>query len=336
MILRLVVRRLLFLVFVLLALSMITFTLSNIVPRDPARLIAGPRASPQELAQIRRDYGLDQPLYRQYVSYMAGVVRFDFGRSLTSRRPVSEDLKRYLPATAELSLFAILFAVTVGIPLGVLAAVKRNSGLDIFGRTLSIFGQSMPSFWLALMLQFLFFAKLGWLPDGQRLPIGVDPPRTITSLYTIDALLTGNISVFLTAMKHITMPAFVLGFASLAIVTRMVRSGMLEVLNQDYIRTARAKGLPSRLVIQRHALKNALLPAVTVIGLQIGLLLAGAVLVEIIFSWPGIGRYAYQAIQNFDYRAVITVTLVIGSIYVTMNLLVDIAYILLDPRIKAS
>jgi ABC-type dipeptide/oligopeptide/nickel transport system permease component len=336
MILRLVVRRLLFLVFVLLALSMITFTLSNIVPRDPARLIAGPRASPQELAQIRRDYGLDQPLYRQYVNYMRGVVRFDFGRSLTSRRPVSEDLKRYLPATVELSLFAILFAVTVGIPLGVLAAVRRNSGLDIFGRTLSILGQSMPSFWLALMLQFLFFAKLGWLPDGQRLPIGVDPPRTITSLYTIDALLTGNLSVFLTAMKHIAMPAFVLGFASLAIVTRMVRSGMLEVLNQDYIRTARAKGLPSGLVIRRHALKNALLPAVTVIGLQIGLLLAGAVLVEIIFSWPGIGRYAYQAIQNFDYRAVITVTLVIGSIYVTMNLLVDIAYVLLDPRIKTS
>jgi ABC-type dipeptide/oligopeptide/nickel transport system permease component len=336
MILRLVVRRLLFLVFVLLALSMITFTLSHIVPRDPARLIAGPRASTEELAQIRRDYGLDQPLYRQYVNYMRGVVRFDFGRSLTSRRPVSEDLKRYLPATAELTLYAVLFSVTVGIPLGVLAAVKRNSGLDIFGRTLSIFGQSMPSFWLALMLQFIFFAKLGWLPDGQRLPIGVDPPTTITSLYTLDALLTGNFSVFGTALKHLIMPAFVLGFASLAIVTRMVRSGMLEVLNQDYIRTARAKGLPSGLVIRRHALKNALLPAVTVIGLQVGLLLAGAVLVEIIFSWPGIGRYAYQAIQNFDYRAVITVTLVIGSIYVTMNLLVDIAYVLLDPRIKTS
>jgi peptide/nickel transport system permease protein len=336
MILRLVIRRLFFLVFVLIALSMITFGLTHVVPRDSARLIAGPRASESELQLIRQQYGLDQPLYRQYLTYMSGVARGDFGQSLTSRRPVSEDLKRYLPASAELGLFAVFIAVALGVPLGIIAAVKRNSGADMFSRVLAIIGQSMPPFWLALILQFVLFAKLGWVPDGQRLPIGVDAPRTITSLYTVDSLLTGNFSLFLTSLHHLILPAFVLGFASMAIVTRMVRSGMLEVLGQDYIRTARAKGLPSGIIIQRHALKNALLPAVTVIGLQVGLLLAGTVLVEIIFSWPGIGRYAYQSIQNFDYRSVITVTLVIGTIYVTINLLVDIAYILLDPRIKTS
>lgn len=336
MILQLVVRRLFFLVFVLIALSMITFALTHVVPRDSARLIAGPRASESELEQIRADYGLDQPLYQQYVSYMSGVVRLDFGESLTSRRPVSQDLARYLPASAELALFSIVIAIGFGIPLGVIAAVKRNSFADFISRVIAILGQSMPPFWLALIVQFIFFARLGWFPDGQRLPTGEEAPPSITSLYTIDSLLAGDIGLFLTSVHHIILPAFVLGFAAMAIVTRMVRSGMLEVMGQDYIRTARAKGLTQGIIVQRHALKNALLPAVTVIGLQIGLLMAGTVLVEIIFSWPGIGRYAYQSIQNFDYRSVISVTLVIGTIYVTLNLLVDIAYILLDPRIKTS
>jgi peptide/nickel transport system permease protein len=336
MILHLVVRRLFFLVFVLVALSMITFALTHVVPRDSARLIAGPRASESELQIIRAEYGLDQPLHRQYVNYMSGVVRLDLGRSLTSRRPVSEDLARYLPASIELGLYSIVIAVAFGVPLGIIASVRRNSAADMFSRVLAILGQSMPPFWLALIIQFVFFAKLGWFPDGQRLPTGIEPPATITSLYTIDALLRGDFGLFLTALHHLILPAFVLGFAAMAIVTRMVRSGMLEVLGQDYIRTARAKGLSPNIIVRRHALKNALLPAVTVIGLQIGLLMAGTVLVEIIFSWPGIGRYAYQSIQNFDYRSVISVTLVIGAIYVFINLLVDIAYILLDPRIKAS
>lgn len=336
MILRLVVRRLIFLVFVLIGLSLVTFTLSHIVPSDPARMIAGPRASPTAVEKIRQDYGLDRPLHEQYLRYMAGVVRFDFGESLSSRRPVNEDLKRYLPATVELTLYAMLFAVTAGIPLGVVSAVKRNTWIDAVTRSVSVLGISIPSFWLGLMLQFFLFAQLGLLPDGQRLPIGVKEPPTITSLYTIDALLSGQFGLFVTALKHLLMPAFVLGFASLAIVTRMVRSGMLEVLGQDYIRTARAKGLEQRAVVVRHALKNALLPAVTVIGLQIGLLLGGAVLVEIIFSWPGIGRYAFMAIQNFDYNAVISVTLIVGFAYVTVNLLVDIAYVLLDPRIRVA
>ncbi|MCS7050783.1 MAG: ABC transporter permease [Thermomicrobium sp.] len=336
MIAQLVLRRLFFLGFVLLGLSLITFVLSHVVPSDPARIIAGPRASPEAVEKIRQEYGLDQPLWRQYLRYLSGLVRLDFGKSLTSRRPVAEDLARYLPATLELALFSMAFAVVVGVPLGVLSAVRRNSLLDLFGRTVSILGLSVPSFWLALVLQFFLFARFGLLPDGQRLPIGVKEPPRVTGLFTIDALLAGNVEVFLLAVKHLLMPSLVLGLAALAIVTRMVRSGMLEVLGQDYIRTARAKGLQPHAVILRHALKNALLPAVTVIGLQFGLLMGGAVLVEIIFSWPGIGRYAFQAIQNFDYNAVISVTLVIGAAYVLVNLLVDIVYVLLDPRIRVT
>jgi len=336
MIVHLIVRRLFFLVFVLLGLSLITFVLSHVVPPDPARIIAGPRASPEAVEKIRKEYGLDQPLWRQYVRYLSGLIHLDFGKSLTSRRPVSEDLARYLPATIELALYAMLFAVVLGIPLGVLSAVRRNSFLDLIGRTISILGLSIPSFWLALILQFFLFAQLGLLPDGQRLPVGVKEPPRVTGLFTVDALLAGNFGLFLLALKHLLMPSLVLGLAALAIVTRMVRSGMLEVLGQDYIRTARAKGLQPHVVILRHALKNALLPAVTVIGLQFGLLMGGAVLVEIIFSWPGIGRYTFQAIQNFDYNAVISVTLVIGAAYVLVNLLVDVIYVLLDPRIRVT
>jgi ABC-type dipeptide/oligopeptide/nickel transport system permease component len=336
MVIHLIIRRLFFLVFVILALSIVTFTLMYLVPSDPARNIAGPRASPAAVQVIREEYGLDKPVVERYITYMSGVVRLDFGQSLGSRRPVTEDLKRYLPATLELALGAITFAVVLGVPLGVISAVRKNSAIDALGRVVAVLGLSMPSFWLAIMLQFIFFARLGWLPDGQRLPIGVDPPTTITTLYTVDALLTLNFSVFFTALKHLAMPVFVLGFISLAPVTRMIRSAMLEVLNQDYVRTARAKGLKNNLVITRHALKNALLPAVTVTGLQLGLLLSGTVLVEIVFSWPGIGRYAFQAIQNQDPNSLISVTLIIGFGYVLANMIVDIAYIFLDPRIRVS
>ncbi len=336
MVMHLIVRRLFFLVFVLLALSIITFTLMYLVPSDPARNIAGPRASPAAVELIREEYGLNDPVVTRYFKYISGVVRLDFGQSLSSRRPVTDDLKRYLPATAELALGSILFATVIGVPLGVISAVRKNSPIDAAGRVIAVLGLSMPSFWLAILLQFIFFARLGLLPDGQRLPIGVDPPRTITTLYTVDSLLTLNFGLFWTALQHLIMPVFVLGFIALAPITRMIRSAMLEVLNQDYVRTARAKGLRNNIVITRHALKNALLPVVTVTGLQLGLLLSGTLLVEIVFSWPGIGRYAFQAIQNQDPNSLISVTLIIGFGYVLANLLVDIMYIFLDPRIRVS
>ncbi len=336
MIVRLILRRLVFLVFVLIGLSMVTFALSHLIPANPARLIAGPRASQATVEKIEQEYGLDQPYHKQYIDYIEGIVHLDFGRSFTSRKPVSEDLARYLPATIELGLYAFILSTMVGVPLGVLSAVKRDSLFDHAARFISITGLALPVFWLALVMQFIFFGKLGWLPDGQRLPDRVDPPTQITGLYTVDSLLTGNWETFWLSWQHLLLPTIVLAYGSLAVITRMVRGGMLEVLNQDYIRTARAKGLAQRSVVQKHALKNALLPAVTSLGLQVGLLLSGAFLVEIVFSWPGVGRYAVQAILQIDYNAIMATTLVIALIFVLVNLLVDILYLFLDPRIAYS
>ncbi len=336
MLARLIVRRLIFLVFVLFGLSVVTFGLSHVVPGDPARLMAGPRASKSAVEKIREKYGLNDPVPVQYVNYVTGVLQGDLGDSFTSRRPVSEDLKRYLPATLELGLYAFILSTAVGVPLGVISAVKRDKLPDHIARFVSISGLALPVFWLAIMAQFLFFGKLGWLPDGGRLPIGYETPPTRTTLYTIDALLAGQWDTFLLALKHLALPVIVLAYGSLAVITRMVRGGMLEVLNQDYIRTARAKGMAQSVVINRHALKNALLPTVTSLGLQVGLLLSGAFLVEIVFSWPGIGRYAVEAIQRLDYNATMATTLVIAVVFVLMNLVVDVLYLFLDPRISYS
>lgn len=329
-----IVRRLIFLIFVLFGLSLITFSLSRVIPGDPARLVAGPRASNESVELIRERYNLNDPLVSQYINYIKGVATLDFGDSTSSRRPVSSDLKQYLPATIELTFFAFILSVIVGLPLGVLSAVRPNSVFDVIGRVVSITGLAMPSFWLALMLQFAFFAKLGWLPDGQRLPSTTDAPEQITTMYTIDSLLRGDFGLFWTVVKHLIMPASVLAYGSLAVVTRMVRGGMLEVLNQDFVRTARAKGLTERIVVIRHALGNALLPTLTVLGLQIGLVLGGAVLVEIVFSWPGVGRYSVDAINRFDYNAIMGTTLMIAFLYVLVNLVVDILYVIIDPRIS--
>ena len=334
MILRLVMRRLVFLVFVLVGLSLITFSLSHLIAGDPARMIAGPRASKAQVEQIREERGYNDPVPVQYVNYVRGLLRGDLGESIATRQPVAADMKRYLPATIELALFAFVLSTAIGVPLGIVSAVRRNSWLDNLSRLISITGLALPVFWIAIMAQYLFFGKLGWLPAGERLPYGVDPPPAITRLYTIDALLTGKWDVFLTAVEHLLLPTVVLAYGSLAVVTRMVRGGMLEVLNQDYIRTARAKGLTQRVVVRRHAVKNALLPAATSLGLQAGLLLSGAFLVEIVFSWPGIGRYAVTGIEKVDYSAIMATTLVVAAIFVFLNLLVDILYLFLDPRIS--
>jgi len=334
MLVRLVLRRLILLVFVLFGLSIVTFSLSHLVPGDPARLMAGPRASKSAVDKIRKKYGLDDPVPVQYVNYVKGVMQGDFGDSFTTRRPVSQDIKKYLPATIELGLAAFIISTVIGIPLGVVSAVKRDKWPDHIARFISVSGLALPVFWLAIMAQFVFFGKLGLVPDGGRLPIGSDTPETITGLYTVDALLRGQWDTFGTALKHLLLPALVLAYGSLAVITRMVRGGMLEVLTQDYIRTARAKGVTQNTVLLSHALKNALLPTVTSLGLQVGLLLSGAFLVEIVFSWPGIGRYAVEAIQRLDYNASMATTLIIAVVFVLMNLLVDILYLFLDPRIS--
>jgi len=334
LIVRLIVRRLLFLVVVLFGLSLITFTISRIIPADPARMMLGPRASKAQVDRQREAMGLNDPYPKQYVDYAWGVLHGDFGKSTSTRRDVSSDLRRYLPGTLEMGLYAFIISTVLGVPLGVASAVKRDSIIDHISRFISITGLALPVFWLALMVQFLFYGKLQWLPDGQRLPNGVDPPGTITSLYTVDSLLHGDIHLFWLSVEHLILPVAVLTYGAIAVVTRMVRGGMIEVLNQDYIRTARAKGLGQSAVVNRHALKNALLPTVTQLGLQVGLLLSGAFLVEIIFSWPGIGRYSVDAIRQVDYNAIMATTLIVAVIFVLMNLVVDILYLFLDPRIS--
>lgn len=334
MLVRLIVRRLIFLVFVLFGLSLLTFSLSHIIPGDPARLMAGPRASQATVDKIRQQFGLNDPVPQQYVNYVTSLAQGDLGTSFTTRRPVSEDLKRYLPATLELGAVSFVLATLIGIPLGVLSSVRRDKLPDHVARFISISGLALPVFWLAIMAQFVFFGSLGWLPDGARIPIGMDGPPPVTGLYTIDSLIAGDWELFRTTLFHLIMPATVLAYGSLAVITRMVRGGMLEVLNQDYIRTARAKGISPRRVIFGHAVKNAMLPTVTSLGLQIGLLLSGAFLVEIVFSWPGIGRYAVEAITDRDYNATMATTLLIALVFVLMNLVVDILYLFLDPRIS--
>jgi peptide/nickel transport system permease protein len=333
MIFQLIGRRLAFLVLVLLGLSLITFTLSHVVPADPARLYAGPRASASAVAQIRHQFGLDQPLPQQYLTYISNLLRGDFGPSLTSHRAVAADLKDYLPATIELTLGAIVVILVVGIPLGVLSAVRHGTIIDHIGRAVSIIGVAMPAFWLGLMAQYYFYDQRGWFPAGGRLDPNTAPPTTHTGLYVIDSLLSGKLNLFVQSLWYLALPATVLGLGSLAVITRMIRASMLECLAQDYVRTARAKGLRARVVVVRHALRNALLPATTVMGLQVGTLLSGALLVEDVFAWPGIGRYATLATLNLDYNAIMGITLIAAVIYVLVNLVVDILYMVLDPRI---
>ena len=319
---------------VLLGILLLTFFLSRVIPADPARLIAGPRASAEGVEKVRRAYGLDQPLWKQFLNYVVRLVRLDFGESFTSRRPVAQDLAEFLPATAELALAALALAVVGGIAVGVVSAVWQNSLADQAGRLFAITGLSMPAFWLALLGQLLLYQRLGWLPFGGRMDSDVPVPPRLTGFLVLDSLLSGRWETLLDALHHLVLPAFVLGLEPLAVLARIMRTSMLEVMREQYIVTARAKGLRERTVILRHALRNALVPVVTMIGLQIGYMLGGAVLVESVFAWPGIGRYSARAIVSADYNAVMGVTVVVALIYLVTNVVVDLVYAWIDPRIR--
>lgn len=331
---RYIARRLVLLVIVLVGMSAITFSLTHLVPGNPARLLAGPHASQSEVDTLAHQFGLDRPVPEQYVVYVQGLLHGDLGMSLTTRRPVAADLAQFLPATIELTLVALLLTVAVGIPLGIVSGVARGTVLDHFARVLSIGGVSIPIFWLGLILQLILFGQLGLLPASGRLGPFDIPPPTATGMYTIDSLLAGRFDTFVTALAHIALPAVTVAAGSIAVVTRMMRASVIESLEADYVRTARSKGLPERTVLSRHVLKNALLPTVTVIGLQVGYLLSGNILAEAVFSWPGIGLYAVNAIGNLDYAAIMGVTLIISFVYVLVNLLVDLLYAIIDPRIS--
>lgn len=331
---RLLFRRLLFMVFVLWGVTLMTFFLSRVAPGDPARLIAGPRANEAAVRNIREIYGLDRPLVEQYQRYMSDLARGDLGTSFVTRRPVLEDLRDFFPATLELALYALLLGSLAGLAVGVVTAMKRGGAVDFGGRLLAIAGLSIPAFWLAMLLQLVFYVQLGWLPFGGRLETGAAPPAEVTGLYTVDSLLAGDLDTFVDAVRHLVLPVLTLSLAEIGLMARITRTSMLEVLGEDFIRTAKAKGLTRSRVLRRHALRNALLPCVTVLGLELGLLAGGVFLVETIFAWPGIGRYAYDAIRSSDYNAIMGTTLAVALLYVVVNLVVDLVYLYLDPRIK--
>ncbi len=285
------------------------------------------------MERIREEFGLNKPLYEQYLTYMGKVLRGDLGRSVFNKRYVTDELRARFPATLELSACALFVAMIVGLPAGIISATKRNSIFDNAAMVGSLLGISMPIFWLGLMLNWFFAVRLGWLPSVTRLDSGIELHR-ITNLIIVDSLLTGNAEALLNGIKHLILPSVALGTIPMAIIARMTRSAMLEVLEQDYVRTARAKGLAERVVILRHALKNALLPVITILGLQVGLLLSGAVLTETIFAWPGIGRWLYLSILARDYPIVQGMALFITFLFLMVNLLVDLSYALVDPRIR--
>ena len=317
-----------------LGIILLTFVLIRLVPGDPVEVRVGERGiSPERHAQLLHDMGLDRPLYVQFFDYVGGVLQGDLGTSVVTQRPVMDEFLTLFPATLELAIFAMLFAVLIGLPAGVLAAVKRGSIYDHAVMGTSLTGYSMPIFWWGLLLILLFSVTLDWTPVAKRLSDDYFVDE-VTGFMLIDTLLSDEPGSFLNALHHLVLPTIVLGTVPLAVIARMTRSAMLEVLGEDYIRTARAKGLSSLRVVAIHALRNALVPVVTVIGLQVGTLMGGAILTESVFSWPGIGKWLVESIARRDYPALQGGVLVIAALVMTINLVVDLLYGLLNPRIR--
>jgi peptide/nickel transport system permease protein len=333
---RFVIRRLLLLIPLLVGVSLVAFVISHAVPSDPMNAALGTKAvgEPEIVEAYRKKWGLDEPVHVQYLTYVKNLLQGDLGQSIINRRPVAGELGRFLPATIELATAAIILTVLFGVPFGIISALERNTWVDRISRVISLIGVSAPVFWLALLGLFLLYAKLGWLPGPGRLSVGVKPPTRVTGFFTIDSLLMGDFSLFWDTVSHLILPAVVLGSYSTGLITRVTRSAMLEVLGQDYIRTARSKGIREFAVVVRHALPNALIPVITVLGISYGNLLAGAVLTETIFSWPGIGQYAYKSSVSLDFPAIMGVTMLIALIFILANLVVDVTYIFLDPRLR--
>jgi peptide/nickel transport system permease protein len=331
---KIIAKRLVMLVLVVFGVTLITFLLSHIIPGDPARMMVGQRASEQTLLTVRKQLALDQPVGVQYELYLRGLLHGDLGTSIRTQQPVARDLMTFFPATVELALVAFVFAILIGIPLGVLSAVKKDTAWDHSGRVFAIAGVSIPVFWSGLVVILIFYGYLGWFPSTGRMDINLHPPTHITGLYLVDSLLSGDWIAFKNSLWHLFLPAVVLSYAQLAIVMRQVRASMLEVLGQEYIRTARANGISGLFLLFQYALRNALIPTITVIGLSFGSLLGGAVVTETIFSWPGMGKYVVDSISNLDFPAIMGFTLLISIGYIVINLLVDVTYYYLDPQIK--
>ncbi len=321
-------------VLVLLGVSVLTFFIAHVVPGDPVLVALGEHAREEQIAAYRHAYGLDRPVPVQFAVYLGRLIRGDLGISIRTRRPVADDLREFMPATMELGGAAWLVALLLGIPAGILSAVFKDRILDHLSRLGALIGASFPVFWLGLLLLGAFYYRLQWFPGPGRLDVVISPPPMRTGFLLVDAALAGDGEAFRNALRHLVLPALTLGLFSTAVIARMTRSAMLEVLYQDYIRTARAKGLPQRRVVALHALKNAMIPTLTIIGISFGSLLSGAVLTETIFAWPGLGRYATASAISLDFPAVMGVTLVVAVVYTLVNLFVDLIYARLDPRVR--
>lgn len=328
-------RRILEAIPVVIGVSILVFMLLHLIPGDPATAMLGERATPENVEALRDRLGLNKPLYEQYLLWVGRMLQGDLGHTVRGNIPVADEIGTRFPATIELSVAALILATIVGVPLGIVSGIKRNSIIDTLTMFGALFGVSIPVFVLGLLLIFLVGVEWGWLPFVGRLSSGLDVERR-TGLLVIDTLLSGNLDAFRDAVEHLILPTITLATVSLAIIARITRSAMLEVLNQDYIRTARAKGLKARNVVMNHAFRNALLPVVTIIGLSLGRLLSGAVLTETIFSWPGVGKWLFDSIIARDYPIVQSMTLIIALIFLLVNLAVDMLYAVIDPRIRLN
>lgn len=326
-------KRLLQLIPVLLGMTFIVFLIIRAIPGDPAQVILGQQATKEAVAALRASLGLDNPWYVQYFHYLGDLLTGNLGESMRTKEPVASEIWPYLAATLELSLFAIILAVIIGVNAGIISAWFQNSWFDYVAMIFALIGVSVPIFWLGLMGQWIFGIQLDWLPTTGR-DDSRDPVTAITNLFILDTIIQGRFDQLLVVLKHLILPAFALATIPMAIIARMTRSSMLEVMRSDFVRTARAKGQKMFIVVYKHALKNAIIPVLTVIGLQMGLLLGGAILTETIFSWPGIGRYVYDAIGFRDYPVIQSGILIVAFIFVMINLVVDILYSIIDPRIK--
>ncbi len=327
-----IIKRLIMLIPVLLGVSILAFSLIHLAPGDPAVMMAAQRASPQIINVIREKYGLDKPLTTQYWIWLKQVLHGDFGRSIVSNEFVAKEILERFPNTIELTMLSMLFAIVVGCIAGIISASRQYSIFDYGFMGLALFGVSMPVFWLGIMLMMIFGVWLRWLPISGRISMMISFQR-ITGFYLLDSLITGNFTAFISSLRYLILPSIALSTIPMATIARVTRSSMLEVLRQDFIRTERAKGLSERMVIYKHAVRNAMIPVITVIGLNFGLLLAGAILTETVFSWPGIGRYVINGVTMRDYPVVQGCVLFFASMFVIVNLITDIVYVYIDPRI---
>lgn len=331
--LRFVARRLIQLVPILFGLSLLLFVWVRSLPGGPAQALLGEKATPERVAAIEEQLGLNEPIWKQYLAFLDRIIHLNFGTSLQTNQPVIDEMTRRFPATIELAVLALLFAVVIGVPLGYLAAKRHNTWFDGTSVGLSLLGIAIPVFFLAYLLKFVFAVKLGWLPTTGRQDPRMDPDHP-TGFYVLDGFITGNFNAAWDAFKHLILPAIALGTIPLAIVTRITRASVLDVMNEDYVRTAESKGLQQRTITRRHVLRNALLPVTTIIGLQLGLLMSGAVLTETVFAYSGVGKFLADGLLKRDFPTIQAFILVIAVVYVLVNLCVDILYGIVDPRVR--